>query len=130
MRHTLAGLRRAVRARVAVRMRSLFANPNSEGPSARGRLGACASRLSAGVSIRACAPLPGGQIPEGLAGLEGGGVINYSTLGLKPPTPAAVGVDVLRILFAHSVNDLFSLKKEWAWQIFEEGVGGEGRRES
>lgn len=80
--------------------------------------------------MRACAPRPGGQIPEGLAGLAGGGVINYSALGLKPPTPAAVGVDVLRILFAHSVNDLFSLKKEWAWQIFEEGVGGEGRRES
>lgn len=30
-------------------------------------------------------------------------------------------MDVLWILFAHNGNDLFFLKKEWAWQIFEEG---------
>lgn len=39
-------------------------------------------------------------------------------------------MDVLWILFAHNGNDLSSLKKEWAWQIFEEGVGGERTGES
>lgn len=44
-----------------------------------------------------------------------------------PPTPSGDGLDVLRILFAHNGNDLFSLKKKWAWQIFEEG-GGKRRK--
>ncbi|XP_072679815.1 uncharacterized protein [Canis lupus baileyi] len=107
--HTLAGLRPAARAggpwSACIRSsqtptRKVRAHGGAWGPARPG--------LSGGAGIGACAPRRGGQIPEGLGGLGGGGVINYSALGLKPAAPAAVGVDVLRILFAHSNRRDFS----------------------
>lgn len=70
------------------------------------------------------------ESPRAERGPGGGGYKLLHRPNVSNPTPpAAAGVGVLGVLFAHNGNDLFSLKKEWAWQIFEEGGGRRRRKE-
>lgn len=85
--HSLAGLRCVRWAQVAGRARVRFA-PNST-PKVRahgGAWGPARPGLLGGASVRACAPRAGGRIPRAERARMVG-VINYSALGLRPPTP-------------------------------------------
>lgn len=80
------GTRLSARGSVSVLL--LLQKPSSEGPSAWGRLGACTPRAFRRSQLPSLRILPGRPNPRRPRGRWGGGVINYSALGLMPPNPS------------------------------------------
>lgn len=101
--HMLSGLRDAGRARGSWSAHSLFEKSNSA-VRAHGRSGGLAlPGFSGGCSNQTCGTSKEVKSPKAM---KPWGREHTDSLGPRL-TPAAIGVDVLWILFAHNGNDLF-----------------------